>query len=85
MSEVNICIRCITYREGVKGLYHSRNFSIARLLTEKGLRVGVYDELLSEDEIEELGLAYRDSEEADLVFDCFGLGFSGRELAVQRR
>ena len=85
LSEVKICIRGITYREGVKGLYHSRNLSLARLLTEKGLRVGVYDELLSEDEIEDLGLTYRDPEEADLVFDCFGLGFSRRGLAVQRR
>jgi len=85
LSEVKICIRGITYREGVKGLYHSRNLSLARLLTKKGLQVGVYDELLSKEEIEDLGLAYRDPEEADLVFDCFGLGFSRRGLAVQRR
>jgi UDP-N-acetyl-D-mannosaminuronic acid dehydrogenase len=36
LQDVRICLQGITYREGVKGLYHSRNLALARLLQEKG-------------------------------------------------
>ena len=83
LSEVKICVKGITFREGVKELYHSRNLALARSLSEKGLNVFVYDELFSRAEVEEgLGLRFLELEEvgeADLVFDCFGLKIESRE------
>ncbi|HOO53374.1 MAG TPA: nucleotide sugar dehydrogenase [Methanothrix sp.] len=76
LSRVKICLKGITYRKGVKGLYHSRNLALAKLLARKGLRVGVYDELFSKEEIENLGLKFMNPDDADLVFDCFELSFS---------
>ena len=75
LSEVKICIKGITFRKGVKELYHSRNLALAKLLAEKGLDVGVYDELFTPEEVEELGLKWREPKEADVVFDCFELRF----------
>jgi len=43
LSMVKICIKGITFREGVKEFYHSRNLALARLLSEKGLDVYVFD------------------------------------------
>jgi len=76
LSRVKICLKGITYRKGVKGLYHSRNLALAKLLARKGLRVGVYDELFSKEEIENLGLKFMNPDDADLVFNCFELSFS---------
>ncbi|MDF0591415.1 nucleotide sugar dehydrogenase [Candidatus Methanocrinis natronophilus] len=76
LSQIKICLRGITYRKGVKELYHSRNLALARVLARKGLQVGVYDELFSEEEIESLSLRFMDPEDADVVFDCFELRFS---------
>lgn len=45
LKDIRICLRSITYRDGVKGLYHSRNLTLARLLTKKGLSVFACDEL----------------------------------------
>jgi len=73
LSEVKICIRGITFREGVKELYHSRNLALAKLLMEKGLNVFVYDELFSNEEVEKLGLKYRKPEDVDIIFDAFEL------------
>ena len=75
LSEVKICIKGITFRKGVKELYHSRNLALAKLLAEKGLDVGVWDELFTPEEVEELGLKWREPKEADVVFDCFELRF----------
>ena len=75
LSEVKICIKGITFRKGVKELYHSRNLALAKLLAEKGLDVGVYDKLFTPEEVEELGLKWREPKEADVVFDCFELRF----------
>jgi len=76
LSQIKICLKGITYRKGVKGLYHSRNLALARLLARKGLQVGVYDGLFSEEEIESLSLRFMNPDDADLVFDCFELSFS---------
>lgn len=73
LSKVKICIKGITFREGVREIYHSRNLALARLLIKKGLNVFVYDEMFSRDEIEKLGLRWIEPEEADVVFDSFGL------------
>ena len=73
LNEVKICIKGITFREGVKELYHSRNLTLAKLLAEKGLDVGVWDEMFTPEEVEELGLRWREPGEADVVFDCFEL------------
>lgn len=73
LSEVKICIKGITFRKGVKELYHSRNLALAKLLMEKGLNVFVYDEMFSKEEIEKLGLKWIDPEEADVIFDPFEL------------
>jgi len=76
LNQVKICLKGITYRKGVKGLYHSRNLVLAQLLARKGLQVGVYDELFSEEEIDNLNLRFMDPNDADLVFNCFELSFS---------
>ena len=73
LKDVRICLQGITYREGVKGLHHSRNMALARMLMKKGLNVSVCDELFSENEVESLGLKAMKSEDADIVFNCFNL------------
>jgi len=79
LNEIRICVRGITFREGVKELHHSRNLALARLLMEKGIYVSVYDELLERDEIESMGLRSGKPDDADLVFDCFELTLQCRE------
>ncbi|NQE06350.1 UDP-N-acetyl-D-mannosamine dehydrogenase [ANME-1 cluster archaeon GoMg1] len=73
LNELKICVKGISFREGVKELYHSRNLALAKLLSEKGLNVYVYDELFSKEEVGEMGLKYLEPEDADLVFDSFRL------------
>ena len=73
LNEVKICVKGITFRDGVKELYHSRNLALAKLLVEKGLDVYVYDELFAEEEILEFGLKFIKPAEADFVFDSFKL------------
>jgi len=73
LNEVKICVKGITFREGVKELYHSRNLALAKLLSEKGLNAFVYDELFSKEEVGEMGLRFIDPQDADLVFDSFKL------------
>ncbi|MCK4526061.1 nucleotide sugar dehydrogenase [candidate division WOR-3 bacterium] len=73
LNEIKICIKGITFREGVKELYHSRNLALARLLVKKGLNVFVFDKLFFSEEIEEMGLRFIEPKDADLVFDCFKL------------
>ncbi|MFC1755194.1 nucleotide sugar dehydrogenase, partial [Thermoproteota archaeon] len=75
-SKVKVCINGITYREGVKELHHSRNLALARLLIEKGINIVVYDELLTKDEIQKLGLKWSSPKDADIVFDTFNLNLS---------
>ena len=82
LQDVRICLQGITYREGVKGLYHSRNLALAWLLQVKGLRVFVCDELFSEKEILSMGLKTMKPEDADVVFDCFYLVFRREESCV---
>lgn len=76
LSMVKICIKGITFREGVKEFYHSRNLALARLLAEKGLDVYVFDPLLSEEMMKSKGLRYIRPEESDLIFDPFDLKFT---------
>lgn len=76
--DVRILLKGIAYREGVKGLYHSRNLALARLLMKKGLQVFVCDDLITGDEIRALGLQAGGAEDADVIFNCFDLSF-GRE------
>jgi len=71
LNEVKICVKGITFRSGVKELYHSRNLALAKFLMEKGLNVYVYDELFAEEEILEIGLKFIEPVEADFVFDSF--------------
>ena len=79
LNEIRICVRGITFREGVKELHHSRNLALVRLLMGKGLYVSVYDELLERDEVESMGLRSGKPDDADLVFDCFELTLQCRE------
>ncbi len=76
LSMVKICIKGITFREGVKEFYHSRNLALARMLAEKGLDVYAADPLLSEDMVRSKGLRYIRPEESDLIFDPFELKFT---------
>ncbi len=73
VNEVRICIKGITFRKGVKEVYHSRNLALARTLKEKGLNVYVYDELFTPEEIKGLGFEFIYPNDADVVFDPFEL------------
>ncbi len=73
LNEVQICLQGISFRKGVKELFHSRNMLIATLLMAQGLNVFVYDELFTANEVEEIGLNWIEPREADLIFDCYGL------------
>ena len=73
LNEIKICIKGITFREGVKELYHSRNLALGKFLVKKGLNIFVYDDLFLSEEIGEMGLRFIEPKDADLVFDCFKL------------
>ena len=73
LNKVKICVKGITFRSGVKELYHSRNLALAKFLMEKGLDVYVHDEMFAEEEILELGLKFIEPADADFVFDSFKL------------
>ncbi|MBN1322801.1 MAG: nucleotide sugar dehydrogenase [Methanotrichaceae archaeon] len=73
LSRVRICIEGISYRAGAKGLYHSRNFALARLLMRKGLAVSVSDSLYSCEELEALGLRAGGAEGCHISFDPYAL------------
>lgn len=70
----SICIKGLTYREGVKELYHSRALALAQRLNAKGFNVYAWDPLLSKPEIEALGLRYKKPEECEYVFDAHNAG-----------
>ena len=78
LKDVKICVLGITYRQGVKEFYHSRNLALAKQLMEKGLNAYAWDELMSKEEIEGKGLRWIDPNEADLTFDCFTLKIDWR-------
>ncbi|MDI6856581.1 MAG: hypothetical protein QMD21_07370 [Candidatus Thermoplasmatota archaeon] len=82
LNKVKICLKGITFREGVKELYNSRNLALAKLLTKMGLNVFVYDEMLSSAEISGIGLRYIEPNNADLIFDCFKLKISQRRSSA---
>ncbi len=71
LKDVEILIKGITYRPWVKELYHSRSLALAKLLKEKWLKVKVYDEMFSPQEIEELGFEY--GEKGEVEFNSFRL------------
>lgn len=73
LKDVKICVKGITYRQGVKEFYHSRNLALAKQLVEKGLNAYAWDELMSREEVEGKGLMWIDPAESDLIFDCFTL------------
>ena len=73
LKDIRICVKGITFRRGVKETRFSRNLALAKLLKEKGLNVGVFDEMLDKEEIENLGLTYMKPDDADIVFDVFDL------------
>jgi len=73
LKEVRICIKGITFREGVKELYNSRNLALVKLLMKKGLGVYVYDEFFSKEDMKKMSLKPINLPEADFVFDCFTL------------
>lgn len=73
LKDVTILLRWITYRQGVKELYHSKNFALAKLIKEKWLNILINDEMYSESELKELWFNSWNS--SDIVFDCFSLEF----------
>ncbi len=73
LGDVKICVKGITYREGIKELINSMNLAFVKLLMKKGLNVHAYDELFTREEIEEMGLRFIKPEDANIVFDCFKL------------
>lgn len=75
LESVKICVNGISFREGVKSLYYSRNLKLVKNLDEKGLNVYAFDYLFSKKQIEELGLKFINPSKADLLFDSFSLTF----------
>ena len=73
LNEVKICIKGITFREGVKSIYNSKNLSLVNFLDEKGLDVYVCDDLFTEDEINQMNLKFINLDGADVIFDPFEL------------
>lgn len=73
LKDIKICVKGLTYRQGVKEFYHSRNLALAKQLVEKGLNAYAWDELMTKEEVEVKGLLWIDPAEADLIFDCFTL------------
>lgn len=73
LGDVKICVKGITYREGIKELINSMNLGLVKLLMKKGLSVYAYDELFTREETEKVGLRFIKPEDADIVFDCFKL------------
>ncbi len=73
LESVKICINGISFREGVKSLYFSRNLKLIKNLYEKGLNVYAFDSLMSRNEIEKLNLRFIQPDRADIVFDSFKL------------
>jgi UDP-N-acetyl-D-mannosaminuronic acid dehydrogenase len=73
LKEVKICVKGIAYRKGVKELINSINLALVKLLMMKGLKVYVYDDLFTRDEIEEMDLEFIEPKDADIVFDSFNL------------
>jgi len=71
LSKVRICVKGITFRQGVKELFHSRNLAFAKLLKEKNLNVFVYDKMFSKEEIKKLGFNWLEPKKADIVFESF--------------
>ncbi|MFP3909976.1 MAG: nucleotide sugar dehydrogenase [Archaeoglobaceae archaeon] len=78
LKDIRICVKGITFREGVKELYHSRNLEMVRRLMAKGLNVSVYDEMFTSGEIEQMGLKWCSGEE-DIIFDGFKPEITRRE------
>jgi len=72
LKEIKICVKGITFREGVKELYHSRNLEIVRRLMSKGLNVFVQDQMFTKEEVEQMGLKWYNGDE-DIIFDPFNL------------
>jgi UDP-N-acetyl-D-mannosaminuronic acid dehydrogenase len=73
MKTIKICVTGITYRKGVKSITNSKNLELVKILMKKGFNVTVYDELLSQEYIEQLGLKYGRPENADIIFNPFTL------------
>jgi UDP-N-acetyl-D-mannosaminuronic acid dehydrogenase len=76
LTQIKICVNGLTYRKGVKETYHSRNLALAKQLTEKGLHIYAYDELLTPAEIEKLGLKPIHPNKADITFNTFTLAIT---------
>lgn len=83
LSQIKICIKGITFRNGVKEFYHSRNMALVKLLADKGLDARVHDPLLIREEIEKKGFRYIEPEDADLIFDPFALSFKISSIQAQ--
>lgn len=73
LKSINICVTGITFRKGVKSLMNSKNVDLVKLLMKKGLKVTVFDELFSQEEIEQLGLTFGRPEDSDVIFSPFTL------------
>jgi len=73
MNEIKVCVKGISYRQGVKETAYTRSIPLVKKLEELGLEVYVWDELYSKEEIEKMGLKYLEPEKCDFVFDVFEL------------
>ncbi|MBI2079578.1 nucleotide sugar dehydrogenase [Candidatus Micrarchaeota archaeon] len=68
LNKLRICIYGLTYRKGVKELYHTRSIPLITELQKEGLNVFGFDDLLSKGEVEGLGLRFSRPEDCDFVF-----------------
>jgi len=68
LKHVKVCLDGITYREGVKGIYHSRSLALAGVLRERGFNVFLYDRLYTPEDITDFGFPFLEPSDADVVF-----------------
>jgi UDP-N-acetyl-D-mannosaminuronic acid dehydrogenase len=80
LKQVKICIKGISFREGVKSTYKSRNLALVKRLKEKGFKVYVYDELYSRKEIEQMTLSFSTPGEVDVVFNPFTFELTNKKI-----
>jgi len=72
-QEKVILIRGITFRKGVKEIYHSRSIALIKLLEKSGFKVYVEDPLFSKEEIKKLKLTPFENQQTNLIFNVFEL------------
>ena len=72
-NKMKICIKGIAFKPGVSIISGSRNIVLAKTLMDRGLDVYVYDDNISKEVVESMGLRWLEPAKADVVFDTASL------------